>query len=130
LLEAESMLKRETGFTTTVIRFGGLIGPRRDPGRFFAGKTGIPNGDAPVNLIHLTDCLGLSCALIEKQAFGNIYNAVAPQHPSRAEFYTRAAKHSGLETPQFIAEKKSWKVIESVNVPTLLQYVYQVDLNE
>jgi nucleoside-diphosphate-sugar epimerase len=130
LLEAETILQRETRFTTTIIRFAGLIGPGRDPGRFFAGKTDIPNGDAPVNLIHLTDCLGISCAIIEKQAYGNIYNASAPQHPTRAEFYTKAAERPGLEPPQFISEKKSWKIIESVNVPELLQYTYKVSLNE
>jgi nucleoside-diphosphate-sugar epimerase len=130
MLEAENILRHETGFTTTIIRFAGLIGPGRNPGRFFAGKTGIVNGDAPVNLIHLTDCLGLSCAIIEKQAFGNVYNAIAPQHPSRTEFYAKAAERSGLERPQFISEKKSWKIIDSVNVPRLLQYTYQVNLNE
>ncbi|MFD0749358.1 SDR family oxidoreductase [Mucilaginibacter calamicampi] len=130
LLEAENILRSETDFTTTIIRFAGLIGPGRDPGRFFAGKTGIQNGDAPVNLIHLTDCVGVSCAIVEKQAFGNIYNASAPQHPSRAEFYTKAAERSGLEKPAFISEKRSWKIIDSVNVPTLLQYTYQVNLNE
>jgi len=130
LLEAENMLKVETSFITTVIRFAGLIGSDRDPGRFFAGKTGIPNGDAPVNLIHLIDCLGISCSIIEKKAFGNTYNAVAPQHPTRAEFYTNAAERSGLEKPQFISEKKSWKIIESMNVPALLDYVYKMNLTE
>lgn len=130
LFEAEGILKRETSFTTTIIRFAGLIGPGRDPGRFFAGKTNIPNGHAPVNLIHLTDCLGISCAIIEKQAFGRIYNASASQHPTRVEFYVKAAERSGLEKPQFIHEKNNWKIIESVNVPSLLQYTYKVSLTE
>jgi nucleoside-diphosphate-sugar epimerase len=130
LLEAENILKRETSFTTTIIRFAGLIGPGRDPGRFFAGKTDVPNGDAPVNLINLTDCLGISYAIIDKKAFGNTYNAVTPQHPTRAEFYTKAAERSGLEKPQFIREKRTWKIIESVNVPKLLQYTYKISLTE
>ncbi|PJJ84878.1 SDR family oxidoreductase [Mucilaginibacter auburnensis] len=125
LLEAEQLLSAETAFTTTIIRFGGLFGPGRDPGRFFAGKTDIPNGDAPVNMIDLTDCIGVSLSLLEKKAFGNIFNAVSPQHPTRAEFYTQAAKRSGLAMPQFIAEKKNWKIVESVNVPTLLQYAFR-----
>jgi nucleoside-diphosphate-sugar epimerase len=130
LLEAEKLLRQEKSFKTTIIRFGGLIGPGRDPGRFFAGKTNVANGDAPVNLIHLTDCLGISCAIINKQAFGHIYNASAPQHPSRAEFYTKAAARSGLEQPRFVNEKKNWKIIESVNVPGLLQYTFKVNLTE
>jgi nucleoside-diphosphate-sugar epimerase len=58
LLEAEELFRQQTAFKATVIRFGGLIGPGRDPGRFFAGKKDIPNGLAPVNMIHLDDCIG------------------------------------------------------------------------
>ena len=127
LLEAENILKSETGFTTTIIRFAGLIGPGRDPGRFFAGRSDIPNGDAPVNLIHLADCIGISCAIIDKQAFGDIYNASSPEHPSRADFYTAAAERSGLKKPHFISEKKNWKIVSSKNAPSILQYTYKVN---
>ena len=126
IANAESLLTNYKGFTTTVIRFGGLIGPGRDPGRFFAGKTEIPNGQAPVNLIHLTDCIGISNAIIDKQAFGYTYNAVSPSHPSRAEFYTKATTASGLEAPQFIEENKSWKIVSSVNVDEILGYEYKI----
>ncbi|MFD2871235.1 SDR family oxidoreductase [Mucilaginibacter ximonensis] len=125
LLAAEELLKAEKGFTTTIIRFGGLIGPGRDPGRFFAGKKAIPNGDAPVNLIHLTDCIGISSAILDKQAFGYTYNAVSPLHPPKGEFYTAAALASALEEPQFIEEKNNWKIVSSVNVPKYLEYEYK-----
>lgn len=128
LLQAEELLRNQTDFTTTIIRFGGLIGPGRDPGRFFPGRVDIQNGDAPVNLIHLTDCLGISCALLDKKAFGNTFNAVAPEHPTRTVFYTAAANRSGLILPRFVSEKKNWKVIDSINVPELLEYNYQVSL--
>ncbi len=126
LLAAEELLKQQPDFTTTIIRFGGLIGPGRDPGRFFAGKTDVPNGEAPVNLIHLTDCIGISNAILDRQAFGNTYNAVSPSHPTRANFYTQAAVASGLEPPHFIEEKENWKIVSSVNVVDLLGYEYQV----
>jgi len=126
LLAAENLLRGESAFSTTIIRFAGLIGPGRDPGRFFSGKTEIPNGDAPVNLIHLTDCVGISCAILDKQAFGYTYNAVSPSHPTRADFYTGAASRSGLASPQFIHEKKSWKVVSGINVGEVLGYEYQV----
>src|SRR4051812_22060381 len=47
LFEAETLLYAENSFKTTIIRFAGLIGPARNPGRFFAGKKEIANGDAP-----------------------------------------------------------------------------------
>jgi nucleoside-diphosphate-sugar epimerase len=128
LLKAEELLKAEKAFSTTIIRFGGLIGPDRDPGRFFAGKTNIPNGEAPVNLIHLTDCIGISCAIVDKQAFGHTYNAVSPSHPTKAEFYTAATAASELEEPQFIEEKTNWKIVSSINVDQHLGYEYQHEL--
>lgn len=128
LLAAEEMLRAERSFTTTIVRFGGLIGPGRDPGRFFAGKAEIPNGEAPVNLIHLTDCIGISCAILDKQAFGHIYNAVSPAHPTKAEYYTAASSASDMEKPQFIDEKTNWKIVSSVNVDEYLGYEYQHEL--
>ena len=127
MLQAEELLKQQTGFTTTIIRFAGLIGPGRNPGRFFAGKKDISNGDAPVNLIHLTDCIGVSLAILDQNAFGHTYNACTPDHPTKETFYTKAAIRSGLEKPEFISEKKDWKIISSLYVDGILNYTYQVN---
>ncbi|SDF40409.1 Nucleoside-diphosphate-sugar epimerase [Mucilaginibacter pineti] len=126
LLAAENLFRAEPSFKTTIIRFAGLIGPGRDPGKFFAGKKDIPNGDAPVNLIHLDDCVAIGSAVIHKQAFGYLLNACAPHHPTRAEFYTQAAIKSGLEVPVFISELKEWKIIESVYLNEVLDYKFEV----
>ncbi|NVM62094.1 nucleoside-diphosphate-sugar epimerase [Mucilaginibacter sp. SG538B] len=126
LFEAEKLFRAEDGFKTTIIRFAGLIGPGRDPGRFFAGKKEIPNGDAPVNLIHLDDCIGISKTILAKQAFGYLFNGCSPKHPAKADFYTQAALDSGFEKPEFIRELKEWKVVESINVGPVLAYQYQV----
>jgi nucleoside-diphosphate-sugar epimerase len=126
LLQAETLLKEQISFTTTIIRFAGLIGPGRDPGKFFAGKTNIPNGNAPVNLIHLTDCIGISHSILDQKAFGYIYNACSLYHPNRTDFYRKASIESGLEMPEFINEKKSWKIVSGINVSGILEYQYQV----
>lgn len=117
LLAAETLLTQNEKFTTTVIRFGGLIGPNRNLAKHFAGKKDISNGLAPINLIHLDDCIGLTKAILHKKAFGLIYHGVAPHHPTRAAFYTQACINSGFEKPAFINELLDWKQIESVNVP-------------
>lgn len=122
LLQAENLFKNEAAFKATIIRFAGLIGPGRDPGRFFAGKKDIPNGEAMVNLIHLDDCIGLSLAIIHKQAFGYLFNGCSPDHPTRSAFYTQAAINSGLEAPQFIPELKEWKIVTSVYAEPVLGY--------
>lgn len=129
MLAAEKLLAGNTNFKTTIVRFGGLIGPNRDPGRFFAGKTNIPNGLAPVNLIHLTDCLGITHSILKNQVLGYTFNACAPEHPNRAAFYTSAAIRSGLEKPEFKQELLAWKLVKSITIPEQLQYSYQVSLN-
>jgi len=126
IVAAEEILKSKYPNDYTVIRFAGLIGPERNPGRFFAGKTDVPNGLAPVNLLHQSDAVDIAITVLEKQAFGRIYNACSPTHPTRNDFYTKAANDSGLELPEFLAEKTSWKIVESVNVPEFLEYQFKV----
>jgi nucleoside-diphosphate-sugar epimerase len=129
ILSAELLLKKIEAFDTTIIRFGGLIGPDRDPGRFFAGKSDIPNGNAPVNLIHLTDCIGVTIKILEDQAFGHIYNACSPEHPRRSFFYTNASIKSGLAEPHFKDELLNWKQVNSLTITQILNYDFEVDLN-
>jgi nucleoside-diphosphate-sugar epimerase len=125
LLAAENLFGQETAFKTTIIRFAGLIGPSRDPGRFFAGKKNIPNGKAPVNLVHLDDCISLTKAIIDKDAFGYLFNGCAPDHPAKSKFYTQAALNSGLEQPAFIDELREWKVVKCENAATVLNYRFK-----
>jgi nucleoside-diphosphate-sugar epimerase len=127
LFEAEELFRQQTAFKTTIIRFGGLIGPGRDPGRFFAGKKAIPNGLAPVNMIHQDDCVGLTLAILDKDAFGYTFNACTPHHPPKFVFYTQAAAKSGLVAPEFLQELKEWKIISSQNVDSILGYQYQIE---
>jgi len=126
LLEAENLFKNENSFKTTVIRFAGLVGPGRHPGRFFAGKKNIPNGLAAVNMIHLDDCVGIGSAIIELDAFGYLFNACSPDHPAKEDFYKDAALKGGYEAPQFLLELKAWKIIESVNLKPILNYTFKI----
>jgi len=128
VLQAENLFKAKHPSSFTIIRFAGLIGPNRNPGRFFVGKTDVPNGLAPVNLVHQEDAIGFASKLLEKQGFGKTYNVCAPEHPNRNDFYTAAAKNADLTAPSFIAEKVQWKIINSVNVPQL-GYVFQKELS-
>ncbi|SMD00546.1 SDR family oxidoreductase [Pedobacter nyackensis] len=125
MLEAENMLKNQNDFTYTIIRFAGLVGPNRDPGRFFAGKTDVPNGQAPINLIHLDDCIGISLNLLKNEAFGHTYNACSPDHPSKQTFYTAATLKARLTPPVFKDELLNWKIVSSIQAP-LANYNYIV----
>lgn len=123
ILEFEKML---SGLNTqlVILRLAGLIGPGRTPGKFFAGKINIPNGLAPVNLIHLDDVIALITKLIDREDAEGIYNGCAPLHPTKEEFYTLAAKAEELPQPQFIAEKKAWKIIGTERTDKELNFSY------
>lgn len=114
LLALEAAIKAIEGSQVSILRFGGLVGPARMPGSFLAGKQHIPNGLAPVNLIHLTDCIGITNSLLDAPDLPSYVNAVSPDHPTRFAFYTAAAKQQGLELPGFVLENHAWKIVDSV----------------
>jgi nucleoside-diphosphate-sugar epimerase len=101
LLEVEALLMETSGLDATIVRLGGLYGGDRNPGRFLAGRTDVGRPDAPVNLIHRDDAVGVVLALLEQNVRGEVVNACAPEHPTRKAFYVRAAEASGLEPPRF-----------------------------
>jgi nucleoside-diphosphate-sugar epimerase len=127
ILEAEHILTRSESFRSTVLRFGGLIGPGRNLGKFFSGKTNIANGLAPVNLLHLDDCISLTQHIIETDAFGYTVNACSPDHPTRMDMYSNVAEITGLQKPYFLPELDKWKLINGNGATTELKYKYLVN---
>lgn len=126
LLEAEKVLQNNSNFTTTVIRFGGLIGEDRHPIKFLAGKENLENPEAPINLIHQLDCIGIITEILEKNCFGETFNAVAPFHPTRKVYYSKKAMEHNLPIPKFDESKPSvWKIISSEKVSKVLGYEFQ-----
>ena len=125
-LVAAELLFKDDAFATTVVRFGGLVGDTRDPGKFFAGKKYIPNGQAPVNLIHQEDCSGICRSIINQNSFGHTIHACSPDHPKKQDFYTLASLRSKLLKPEFVDELNGWKIVDSINTARLLSYEFQV----
>ncbi|WP_276495957.1 SDR family oxidoreductase [Pontibacter litorisediminis] len=125
LLQAERLFQDREDWVTTVVRFGGLVGGQRNPGRWLAGKTGVLDGDAPVNLIHLDDCVNILYRIIEQERWGKVYNACADGHPPRRNFYTSTAMAMGLEPPQFEdMEATKFKLINSQKLKDDLSYTF------
>lgn len=127
ILAAEQIVQSSQNIRSTILRFGGLIGPGRNLAKFFAGKRDIANGLAPVNLIHLEDCIKLTQHIIGADAFGYVFNACSPDHPTRMDMYTMASEISGLEKPHFIQELLTWKLINGNEVSKKLNYKYLVN---
>ena len=100
---AGKVLKRVEGFwrgnprlQATIVRFAGLVRAGRDPGGFLAGKRDVENADAPVNLIHLDDCLSITIEILKQGLWGETLNACCPGHPTRRDFYQAAAARASL----------------------------------
>lgn len=125
LLEIEDLFRHSKSFSTTILRFGGLYGPGREPGRFIAGRRGIKGAAAPVNLIHLDDCIGVIKTILKKKIWGATFNACAPQHPSKKEFYSKACNELGLPLPQFVPGPHTYKIVSSKKLVTALNYKFQ-----
>jgi nucleoside-diphosphate-sugar epimerase len=121
----ESLLQKNTHFETTLLRFGGLIGEDRNPVRFLSGRENIENPDAPINLIHQEDCIGIIEKIIELDSWNETFNAVAPFHPSRKEYYTQKAADLNLALPKFVASNTIvGKTILSDKLIKSLQYYF------
>lgn len=101
LLAVEQFLLKDCGLPSTVLRLGGLYGPGRPVGKFLAGKTEIPGGDQPVNLVHQEDAVRAVYEVIAQSCRGEIFNVVSDGHPSRRELYIQAARKMDLPAPQF-----------------------------
>jgi len=122
----ERFLGLQQSLDITVLRLGGLIGGERKPGRFLAGKKEVANGEAPVNLVHRDDCIGVIEAVIKQNAWGHTFNVVADEHPTRAAFYTTQAEKEGLEPPTFVAnDNLSYKIVSNEKVKAVLNYTFQ-----
>jgi nucleoside-diphosphate-sugar epimerase len=128
LLEVEILLQKHSDFRTTILRFGGLIGSDRHPIKHLAGKEHLENPDAPINLIHQEDCIGILLKIIEQDVWDETFNAATPLHSTRQEYYHKKAQEMNLAIPKFTSEKPSMgKIISSKKIETVLGYSFNKD---
>jgi nucleoside-diphosphate-sugar epimerase len=134
MIDAENIFKNLKQVDTTIIRMAGLIGPKRHPGRFFAGKENIPNGLSPINLIHLDDCIGIIEYVIKNALWNKVFNGAAPTHPTKMEFYDLASQKLYDKRAKFIEEKGEFKIVDSSKIinegyqfkhPNLMEWLLQ-----
>lgn len=126
LLQSEKLFLENMGLNATIVRFGGLIGEDRHPVKHLAGKKGLKNGEALVNLIHLDDCIQMITTIVKKDYWNTIFNGVYPLHPTKKDYYATEATKRGLPTPEFefSSNKIVKKCIISKNYLNKLNYLY------
>lgn len=114
LLASENIFINDIDLQTTVIRFGGLIGPNRHPITILSKRQNLSNGKAPINLIHLDDCIRIIKSVIEKSWWNETINGVYPSHPSKEKYYTLEAEKRNLQAPSYKTNNSSKsKIVQS-----------------
>lgn len=115
----------QTHPSASIIRFAGLVGPDRHPGKFFVGDKALNDPNAPVNLIHLDDCIGIIKAVIENKAWKQTFNGCADTHPSKLAFYRHASALLNAPEPK-IQDSTSGcnKTIDNQKVKSKLSYQF------
>lgn len=126
LLHAEEMLMQETGFQTTVLRFGGLVGYERGPESYLSRMTEISAPLQPMNLIHRDDCVRIIMEIIRLRQWGEVFNACSPEHPLRRDYYRHAAEAAGLALPPEAetTEPPAFKLVSSRKLESALGYTF------
>ncbi|TRX72295.1 NAD(P)H-binding protein [Carboxylicivirga sp. M1479] len=119
LLDIERAFQNAS-FQTVVIRFGGLVGGARYPGRFFKGDKPVNESQQSINLIHLEDCIQMVDRVLELECYPQVLNGVADTHPTKEAFYSLAAELNGTELPTFIKGVEPSKLISNQKAKTLL----------
>jgi nucleoside-diphosphate-sugar epimerase len=123
---AECALRQAPNLEAIILRVGGLMGYDRIPGKYFAGKKRLKTGQVPVNFIHRDDVIGIIETLLTNGRHGDIYNAVAPAHPVRAEIYAHNARQFGFEMPTFEeGETVPFKIVNGAKVIAQLGYTFK-----
>lgn len=116
ILDAEQVII-ETG-SYIILRFGGLAGPGRHPGRFLAGRKGVSGAFQSINFLHLSDAMRVIEHLINSEEIDQIFNVVAPIHPTKQQFYASMAKSANVEAPSF--EESNKEKNKEIDVQKLL----------
>ncbi len=125
LVEIENLFRNNNNFKTTIIRFAGLFGEKRQPGNWFANRK-IPHPKGYVNMIHREDCIAIIEQIIEQNVFGEVFNACANDHPTREDFYINARKILGKPIPEFDDSKPLvYKIISSKKLQKTLSYQFE-----
>lgn len=111
---------------TTILRFGGLIGPQRAPSQFFKPGQAIAQPEGWVNMTHQADALAAIAHVLRLESSG-IFNVVSPTHATRRAFYTKAYENAGLGTPLFTTDEAIGKRVLSDKITQRLGFAFHYD---
>lgn len=125
LWQVEDLLSAKFGNNLTIIRFGGLLGYDRIPGKYFEGKV-VEQHQQKVNYIHRDDAIGIIMKIINDESFGEVFNGVAPQHPTKKEVFQKNAEQFNFDSPSFpdVDQLLKKRFIDSTKIEIKLDYSF------
>lgn len=125
LAHIEQVFISNTRVPSIILRFAGLIGPKRNPAYFFRNGKIVKQPEGYINLIHLQDCIQIIYQLIKREIKSDVLNACSDEHHKRKDFYTALAKRNKLEVPTFQNPKKiEYKIVGNKRLKQLLDYKF------
>lgn len=112
----------------TIVRCGGLMGYGRVPCKYYSGKENLELDNTPVNYIFRDDVIGILEAIIEKDTWDEVFNAVALQKPLRYEVIEDCCGRTSYELPTFAKQPDkmpAFKTVNSEKVKEILNYKFK-----
>ncbi|MGJ8683238.1 MAG: NAD(P)H-binding protein [Nonlabens sp.] len=100
-IHAAEQVVQELFEKTTILRPCGLIGGDRNPIKMLAGRKGVSNPDAPINLVHRDHVIEIVKQLITGELEAPVVHAISEPHETRKKYYSQKAAEFGLEAPEF-----------------------------
>lgn len=120
-LALSSMLRERL----TIIRLGGLVGPKRYPVTAMAKSGKVYESNERLNLIHQEDAIGLIEYVIEHKTWNETINACASEHPLKGPYYTEMAHKLKIDPPPFEEKQKTERIISNKHSLDLgYNYIY------
>ncbi len=107
ILKEEEQWVQEHFSHWCILRFGGLLGSDRHPGKSLSGRKNLSGRLWPVNLLHQEDAVGFTSLVIEQNIQREIFNVVGDEHPGREKFYQDYCRHHALPLPEFDSQDDS-----------------------
>ncbi|MEB2783328.1 NAD(P)H-binding protein [Algoriphagus persicinus] len=99
IYHGELLFSKDRNYELTIVRFGGLLGDDRIPGKYIAGRENVV-GHTRVNYIYRNDAARMLAWIIENDLWNEIYNGVAPIHSLRKKVYEQNVIDLGFEPPK------------------------------
>ncbi len=123
VLTLEQTLSDYPSLNTTILRLAGLMGPAYNSGFHVAGRE-IKGANDLINLVHQDDCIAIMQKIIQRDIWGETFNVVADQHPTKRDYYNALCDIHGLTRPSYIEGSSNYRIVSNNKLKQTLEYKF------